>query len=251
MCKMKKFYEKSELWFTLTLIIIYSVVQSFAVSLNDMIGVGYSANMIFNLLLTVVLFVFIQKNGLMKKYGLCKPTASARKFLWFIPLAVIVSHNLWNGVTIRLPMPDLACYIVYMLCVGFVEEVLFRGLLFEAIAKDNVKSAIIISSVTFGLGHIINMLNGVHDNVLDGVYQVVLAIAVGFLFVVIYYRGGSLLPCIIAHSAIDVLSAFAREEGMTGETKLISGVVFFALLAAYALILTRTLPKRTGAQQIQ
>ena len=36
----------------------------------------------------------------------------------------------------------------------------FRGLLFTAIAKDNVKSAVVISSVTFGIGHIINLFNG-------------------------------------------------------------------------------------------
>ena len=43
-----------------------------------------------------------------------------------------------------------------MLCVGFMEEVIFRGLLFKAIAKDNAKMAIVISSVTFGLGHVLN-----------------------------------------------------------------------------------------------
>ena len=47
-----------------------------------------------------------------------------------------------------------------MLCVGFWEEVIFRGLLFQAIAKDNIKSAVIISCVTFGIGHIINLFNG-------------------------------------------------------------------------------------------
>ena len=33
---------------------------------------------------------------------------------------------------------------------GVVEEIIFRGLLFKAIDKDNVKEAIIISAVTFG-----------------------------------------------------------------------------------------------------
>ena len=47
-----------------------------------------------------------------------------------------------------------------MLCVGFLEEVIFRGLLFTAIARNNIKSAVIISSVTFGIGHIINLFNG-------------------------------------------------------------------------------------------
>ena len=47
-----------------------------------------------------------------------------------------------------------------MLCVGFAEEVIFRGFLFRAMEKDNVKTAIIGSSVTFGLGHVLNLVNG-------------------------------------------------------------------------------------------
>lgn len=38
-----------------------------------------------------------------------------------------------------------------MLCVGFLEEVIFRGLLFTAIAKDTIKTAVVLSSVTFGI----------------------------------------------------------------------------------------------------
>ncbi len=54
---------------------------------------------------------------------------------------------------------EMLCHICLMLCVGFIEEVIFRGLLFRAIAKDNVKTAIIISSITFGTGHLLNLIN--------------------------------------------------------------------------------------------
>ena len=37
-----------------------------------------------------------------------------------------------------------------MLCVGFLEEVIFRGLLFKAIARGNIRSAVIISINTIG-----------------------------------------------------------------------------------------------------
>lgn len=90
-----------------------------------------------------------------------------------------------------------------MLCVGFLEEVIFRGFLFTSIAKDTTKSAIIISSVTFGIGHIINLFNGSGMDLLSNLCQIVFAIAVGFLLVTIFYRGGSLLPCILVHSAIN------------------------------------------------
>ena len=78
------------------------------------------------------------------------------------------------------------------LCVGFLEEVIFRGLLLMSIARKNVKSAIIISSVTFGVGHIINLFNGSGMDLVTNLCQIVFAIAVGFLLVTIFYRGGSL-----------------------------------------------------------
>ena len=93
-----------------------------------------------------------------------------------------------------------------MLCVGFVEEVIFRGFLFRAMEKDNVKTAIIVSSVTFGLGHVLKPVNGSGAGIAENLIQVTAAIAIGFLFVILFHCGESLLPCIITHSAklIDV-----------------------------------------------
>lgn len=70
------------------------------------------------------------------------------------------------------------------------------------------------------------------------------AIAVGFLFVTIFYRGGSLLLCIITHSAINTLSIFANEVGFTVEKHIIRVLVMIVLTVAYTLILTKTLPKK-------
>lgn len=96
----------------------------------------------------------------MKRYGLCRPRIPARRFFYDVPLAILASGNLWNGVAVNYSPAGTACRVVCMLGVGFLEEVIFRGLLFTAIAKDNIKSAAVISSVTFGIGHIVNLING-------------------------------------------------------------------------------------------
>ena len=67
----------------------------------------------------------------------------------------------------------MVCHIILMLCVGFIEEVIFRGFLFKAIAKDNVKTAIIISSVTFGVGHLVNLVNGSGMELVANLFQIV------------------------------------------------------------------------------
>lgn len=240
---MKKLYEKNELTFAIVWIVIYCVLQSLANSLNETIGIEYSASAVLCILQTIILFTFIKKNRLLERYGLCKSPIPARSFLYYVPLVIFATGNLWNGVAVNYSWMGSVCRIACMLCVGFIEEMIFRGLLFEAIAKENVKRAIIISSVTFGIGHIINLVNGSGMNLADNLCQVIFAIAVGFLFVTIYYRGGSLLPCIIAHSVNNSLGTFSNEAGFTQEKQMVHTLIMIAVVVIYTFILTKTLPK--------
>lgn len=238
-----RFYQKSEFYFALVWIGVYCVANSLANPLSKIIGVGSSAALLFNLTLTVLLLTWIRKNGLTKYYGLCPSNIPARRFLWYVPLVLFMSRNLWFGFAINFPAADTACYILSMLCVGFLEEVIFRGLLFQALAKENIKTAVIVSSVTFGLGHILNLLNGSGMGLIANLCQIVGAVACGFLFVILFYRGGSLIPCIVAHSVNNAVSAFANEAALTVENRLIFSAINLVLVAAYALILCRTLPR--------
>ena len=240
---MKKLYKKNELTFAIIWIAVYCVLQSLANPLNERIGIEYAASAVFCILQAVVLFAFIRKNNLQKRYGLCKSPVPAWRFLYYVPLLILASGNLWNGVAVNYSTAGTVCHIVCMLCVGFLEEVIFRGLLFAAIAKDNVRSAIVISSVTFGIGHIINLFNGSGMNLANNLCQIVFAIAIGFLLVTIFYRGGSLLPCIVVHSAINVLSTFANNANAVVKRDIIQILVMILITVAYNLILTGTLPK--------
>ena len=241
---MKKLYEKNELTFAIVWIVVYCVLQSLANPLNEIIGIEYSASAAFCILQTAVLFAFIRKNGLQKRYGLCKSSIPAGRFLYYVPLVILASGNLWSGAALNYSTAETVCRIACMLCVGFLEEVIFRGLLFVAMAKDNIKSAVIISSVTFGIGHIINLFNGSGMNLVNNLCQIVFAIAVGFLLVTIFYRGGSLIPCIAVHSAINTLGTFANEAEITVEKHIIHVVILIFITVGYTLILTRTLPKK-------
>ena len=240
---MKKLYAKNEQAFAIVWIVVYCVLQSFANPVNKKIGIEYSASAVFCILQTMILFTFIRKNHLQKRYGLCKSSVSACRFLYYVPLFILATGNLWNGAAVNYSLAETVCRIVCMLCVGFLEEVIFRGFLFVSIAKDNVKSAIIISSVTFGVGHLINLFNGSGMDLVNNLCQICFAIAVGFLLVTIFYRGGSLFPCMIVHSAINTFSTFANEAGITVEKHLIHLLILIFITVAYNLILIRTLPK--------
>ena len=240
---MKKLYEKNELTFAIVWIVVYCVLQSVGNPLNKVIGIEYAASAVFCILQTIVLFTFIRKNNLQKLYRLCKTPVPAWRFLYYVPLFILASGNLWNGAALNYTPAETVCRIVCMLCVGFLEEVIFRGFLFVAIAKDNIKSAVVISSVTFGIGHIINLFNGSGMNLVNNLCQIVFAVAVGFLLVTIFYRGGSLLPCIIVHSAINTLGTFANDTNLTAKMHLLHIGILIVITIVYTMILTKTLPK--------
>ena len=157
--------------------------------------------------------------------------------LYYIPLLVLLTANLWYGVTINMSPLETVLYILSMFCVGFLEELIFRGLLFQAMAKDGVKTAIIVSSVTFGIGHIVNLVNGSGAELLPNLLQVMYAVAIGFAFVMIYCRTRSLMPCILVHSIFNGLSVFANEAVMTPRRQIISGVLLAVIAGGYALYL--------------
>ena len=207
MNKLKEFYRKHELICAIFWIVLYTVSMGILRNLGD-----DSPYMMLGLIvISVLMFLFVWKNGLMEKYGLAGWAKNNRAMLWFLPLWLITTLNLWNGVTPRFPMPGQLFVVVSMAFVGFAEELIFRGFLFKAMLKDDsVKVAVIVSSVTFGMGHIINLLTG-HD-VAETLPQVVFAVAYGFLVTMVFYKGGSLLPCILSHSLFDMFAEFAARD---------------------------------------
>ena len=242
---LKKLYDKSKIWFAISWIIAYCVLMSVADTLSVFVGIEKSVTLVLSILLSAVLFLFLRKNGLLAYYGICAPKSSPKAMLYYLPLAVMLSANLWYGVSLNYGALETALYILAMLCVGFLEEVIFRGLLFEAMRKDNVKAAIIVSSVTFGIGHIINLINGSGAELLPNLLQVIYATAAGFMFMMMYYKSKSLIVCIIAHGVFNALSVFANEANATAEMRILTAALLTAITGAYALYLAFSMKQKT------
>ncbi len=232
---MKKVYEKNEIWFAVAWIIAYVVLASAGDNLSADIGVLKIVTLPILTALSVALFLFVKKNGLTEKYGLCKPKIPAARMLFYFPLIILLTANLWYGVAVNASPLETLLYILSMLCVGFLEEMIFRGFLFQAMAKDGVKPAIVISSITFGIGHMVNLINGSGAELLPNLLQVIYAVAIGFAFMMVYYRTKSLVPCILIHSIFNGCSAFSNKAVMTPQMQIVSGLLIAIIAGSYAL----------------
>ena len=100
-----------------------------------------------------------------------------------------------------------------------------------------MKRAILISSVTFGFGHIVNLLNG--RNIPETLMQVCYAVAIGFLFTILFYKGKSLWPCIITHSMMNSFSVFANENAVTIKGDIAASIFLCVVSLGYAVYILR------------
>lgn len=209
---MKQLYRKNELAFTLIWIGIYVFSLSVADGISSDLGIKKIITAPLCLLLSGFLYFWICKMNLKQKYGLVYPQISLKSVLYYVPLVLIVSVNLWNGVQLNDTIFECILCVISMMCVGFLEEIIFRGFLFKTLAKDNLQQAIIISSITFGIGHIVNLLNGA--DLIPTLLQIAYAISAGYLFTILFHKTGTLIPCIITHSTLNSLSAFVVERSL-------------------------------------
>ena len=245
---MNRLYKKNELLFSLVWIAVYVFGLSVADNLSKTLGMEKIITVVVSILLSVILFVWMQNNNLFRKYGLCRPQIPASKMLYYIPLIFMISVNLWYGVSMNLSIAETVFYIISMLAVGFLEEIIFRGLFFQAMCKDGVKTAVIVSSITFGMGHIVNLFNGSGADLLSNVLQVGYAIAVGFLFTIIFYKTKSLLACIGTHSVLNALSVFGNETAMTAEKEIISAAALAGISILYTIYILKLDGNRSGVE---
>lgn len=240
---MKKLFEKNEVTFAVVMIVVYVAGSSVMQGISESIGMMYSAETVFHIAMSAVLFGFIRKNGLMKYLGLCGPEVSAAKMWFYIPLIAVPAMPLLLGVGMQYSAAEMILHTISMLCVGFLEEVIFRGLLFKGICKSSVTRAIVISSVTFGIGHIVNLLNGY--DIAQELIQVIYAICVGFLLVFIFLKTGSIIMCIVFHSLNNSLTAFASTPWADiGTANIVMLAVRMLIMVVYMVYVIKCIPQR-------
>lgn len=233
---MKKLYEKWDLLFAIVWIIVYCAAMT---PIRGSFGDESPAMSAALAVIAAGILVFVKRLHLEEQYGLVKWNGSAKNYLFFIPMLILMTGNLWGGVGAAYSGIAQVFAVVSMLLIGFIEEMLFRGFLFRALLKkDPAPVAITISAVTFGLGHIINLLAG--QGGVESLIQICFAVAWGFLLTFVFYKSGSLWVCIFVHGMVDVFSKFALHEG-------ISGYVYIAVTVAVSFAYCMYLSKKPTA----
>ena len=178
-------------------------------------------------------------------------------FFTGLPLIITYSLLLFGSLTdipgkTLIPAIEIVCVVLEWILIGVAEESLFRGVVYElcsdifgSSSRKGVYTTLIVSSLIFGLSHLTNLLApGISG--ISVVYQVVSAIALGFLLSAIKYRsGGSIWPVVFIHALIDG-SSFVTGGMLWGETQVSTinglnplGLIMIPIFIGIAVFLMR------------
>ena len=226
---MRKFYETKPVLFAILWIVVYVVLIA---PLRGRFGDG-SLQMLLGLVaISAAMLAVIRLLGIQKELGMTRWLQNGRALLWLLPMWVLSTGNLWGGVSVRYDAITSVMAVLSFLLVGVAEEIIFRGFLFNGMKKTGrLTVAIVVSAITFGMGHIVNLLTG-HATA-ETLVQMIFAVAWGFLFTFAYLKGGSLLPCIAIHGLIDAFSVFARDNAAADWAYIIATVVIAVVYCLY------------------
>lgn len=226
---MRKIYEEKEVLFAVLWIVVYCLVLT---PLKGNFGLDSAAMLAALIIFTAGICLFVGRNHLGKKYGLSEWPKDMRKYFFFIPMWILATGNLWAGFALSYQGVSLVIAVLSMVLIGFVEEMIFRGFLFKAmLANGNKAAAIIVSSVTFGIGHLVNLFAGQAS--FDTLMQVIFAVSWGFILTMVFYKSKSLIPCIIAHVMIDVFSVFGAENRLVDQIYILATVIVSIVYCIY------------------
>lgn len=118
--------------------------------------------------------------------------------------------------------------------VGATEEFIFRGLIFGSLISrgKSVPFAVAVSSILFGLIHLVNLT---HQSLNNTVLQVIYVAALGVLLATIYMKSNNLLLPIILHTAID-FTAVSLTSSINSTHATVGTVVILYVIVAIIVV---------------
>ncbi|MBL4605535.1 MAG: CPBP family intramembrane metalloprotease [Flavobacteriaceae bacterium] len=161
-----------------------------------------------NCILGIVSFFIARKLNLIKLGGLSK-TKPKKLWLLIFPLLFLVSLNgLFLDTIPNYNALNLIILSIYCLSIGISEELSIRSVLLPLLirffgkGKKATIKAILISSLIFGLLHLIKFDKGIYGEISQVFFATFIGISFGAILVVIK----RIYPLIIAHAVIDFVA---------------------------------------------
>ena len=236
---MRRLQLANPIWHAVMWIVAYMVLVSVGDLVSEQVGIPNSVTAPLLLLLSILLSWYVSRNGWNRYYGLRAVRADDfRRTLLYIPLLVIALIQFTQGFRDDLDLTTVLLIMVLMACVGFIEELVFRGFLFRGILKRrNLTRAIVISGVTFGIGHIVNLARGYSG--VEQITQILFAVVIGIVLALIFAVTGAILPLIVFHALFNISGSVTATDSRFEWVMLAATTIISAGYAVYLVLVLR------------
>lgn len=158
-----------------------------------------------NILLSVIAALVLLKTNSWDQVFLGRHRGGVPSFRIYAPLAAVlaiaaVTSIATSGITVS-SVSNLIYLVLLSLSVGFIEELLFRGIVIRAWLKKGVHVAVGVSTTLFGLGHLMQLMSG--QSAFGTVLQIVFSLVLGLALALVVVRTWSIRGVIVFHALFD------------------------------------------------
>lgn len=246
MNKIIEWKRKHVICFTIAVILIFELLTRAGIAVAEHFGIiNRNTNMGYMLLELIVFMVAIgmlwgtSQTHILKCgiKGLGKGLWSGAVFFVYavVGCAVFIFEGAQRGVTYK-TLPEIVAFIIFVLLVGFAEEILFRGVIADSIFRrfgssvSGVVLSVMLGGVAFGMTHITNVISG--QTLEKTIIQVITVSMTGILLTAIYIRHNNIFVVAILHAVLDFFTIFERGffEGYTFQYNMQVDIDFWASL---------------------
>ncbi len=237
--EMRKLHEKRPIWHAVAWIGIYVVAVNIGDGLSDMIGEPNSGTTALLAVLSIWLILYLRRDGWLEYYGVRPVHRADFNTTWlYIPLVLIAVMQYAKGLRDDVDLTAVLLILALMVCVGFLEELIFRGMLFRGIQRtSNLTRAVVISGVTFGIGHIVNLARGMTG--LEQVMQIGFGVVMGIVLALLFAVTGTIVPLIVFHTLFNISGTLTASNPGSELLMLAATTVLCAGYAAYLVSVLR------------
>lgn len=153
------------------------------------------------------LLIFVYKLKIQRECGLVLK-ANWRTLPYYWPMAVIVVGTLTTGINTETSASMMAIIFMTVLTGIFIEELMFRGLVFYWFKAVSVRKQILISGLGFGGLHLLGLFSGIEPAVI--LAQVYMAAAFGIIFGYARARDYSIMIPLLVHFMFNMITLGAK-----------------------------------------
>ncbi|MFL2100660.1 CPBP family intramembrane glutamic endopeptidase [Desemzia sp. FAM 23989] len=228
-----EFHHRQPMFPTLFWLILYLLLATFIGNYAQTDREVYLIGAVPQLLLASLCFLYLYRTGLSTEIGLTTPATESNKImLYYLPLFFISGISLFYGFQTSLPLLDVLALLGLYTAVSFMEEVIFRGLMFNALSRKwKHLTVVLFISSTFAFGHIISLV-ATQMTGYETSLQIMNAFVVGFLFMVVMISSRNLKVCILAHILYNFLASISN-VGSTRIEVVVVTTIIAVLYTAY------------------